>query len=231
MTLLGDTYANGYAASRERFERDTAEHEMTILHDDGLYRHLRFQKPGTSIYWYDIVTWPGRLVICGDCEDYMFSRIRDMFEFFAGERQTPGINPSYWSEKLQGPGRDKGRSFSHDALRAVVAGWLEQVTDAEDLRLREQIALANELEARVLYDPEYGCEVDDERTAFRLLGEFEWHDPENYPDRHRYGKRGHTIYDPYDYDLRDYDWSFLWCCWAIVRGIERYRQVTAAVAR
>lgn len=30
-----------------RFARDTAQHEMTVLHDDGLYRHLRFQRT----YW------------------------------------------------------------------------------------------------------------------------------------------------------------------------------------
>lgn len=225
-----DTYDGGYATSRERFESDTAEHKMTILHDDGLYRHLRFQKPGTSIYWFDIVTWPGRLVICGDCEDYMFSRLTDMFEFFAGARQAPGINPHYWSEKLQGPGRDRGRSFSWDALRATVIEWFEQISDSEDLRLREQIALAEALEERVLHDPVYACQVDDEREAHRLLGEFEWHDPENHPDRHRYGREGLRIYEPYDYDLRDYDWSFLWCCWAIVWGIGQYRQATVAAA-
>jgi hypothetical protein len=225
--MTRDTYEGGYAQSRERFERDTADHEMTILHDDDLYRHLRFQRPGSSIYWFDIVTWPGRLVICGDCEDYMFSRLTDMFEFFAGERQAPGINPHYWSEKLQGPGRDPGRSFSWDALRAVVIEWFEQISEREDLRLREQIALADALEAKVLHDPSYACQVDDENTAFRLLGEFEWHDPENHPDRHQYGRMGLQIYDPYDCDLRDYDWSFLWCCWAIVRGIEQYREALA----
>jgi hypothetical protein len=26
-----------------RFAKDTATHRMTVLHDDGLYRHLRFE--------------------------------------------------------------------------------------------------------------------------------------------------------------------------------------------
>ena len=29
----------------ERFKRETAGHQMTVLHDDGLYRHLRFMNP------------------------------------------------------------------------------------------------------------------------------------------------------------------------------------------
>src|ERR1039457_99476 len=109
-------------AARERFERDTAEHEMTVIHDDGLYRHLRFQKPGSWIYGYDIVTWPGYLAITGDAGEYMFARLPDMFEFFAGNDR---INPQYWAEKLRGPGYDTARIYSYQALRDGVAQWLE----------------------------------------------------------------------------------------------------------
>ena len=52
--------------SRERFAKDTATHAMTILRDDGLYRHLRFKRPNTSSYYFDIITWPGYLAITGD---------------------------------------------------------------------------------------------------------------------------------------------------------------------
>ena len=41
------------------FAEDVAEHELTVRRDDGLYRHLRFQKPGTWIYGFDLITWPG----------------------------------------------------------------------------------------------------------------------------------------------------------------------------
>ena len=85
---------------REHFESATAEHTVEAVRDDGLYRHLRCQKPGTWIYGFDIVTWPGYLAFVGDVGDFVFSRTRDMFEFFRG--QAP--NPDYWSEKLQGPG-------------------------------------------------------------------------------------------------------------------------------
>lgn len=29
------------------FLKDIADHRMTVLRDDGLYRHIRFQEPGT----------------------------------------------------------------------------------------------------------------------------------------------------------------------------------------
>ena len=37
-------------ASKKAYEavlKYTAEHELTVLHDDGLYRHLRINTPGT----------------------------------------------------------------------------------------------------------------------------------------------------------------------------------------
>lgn len=88
--------------SRERFERDTAEHQMTVRHDDGLYRHLRCQRPGSWTYGFDIVTWPGYLAVTGDMGDFTFARTADMFEFFRVDGGR--INPDYWSEKLKGPG-------------------------------------------------------------------------------------------------------------------------------
>jgi hypothetical protein len=69
--------------ARRRFEAETARHGMIILHDDGVYRHLRFMdEKGSSLYWYDLVTWPGSLAFNGDYGSFVFSRSRDMFEFF-----------------------------------------------------------------------------------------------------------------------------------------------------
>lgn len=74
------------------------DHVLTVLRDDGLYRHLRVGKPGTRIYQFDLVTWPGFLYVGGDIEDYVFSRVADMFDFFGGSAE---INRPYWAEKLQ----------------------------------------------------------------------------------------------------------------------------------
>jgi len=51
---------------KERVGNDLAEHVVTVLHSDGLYRHWRCQKPGTGMMGFDIVTWPGSLCFTGD---------------------------------------------------------------------------------------------------------------------------------------------------------------------
>lgn len=96
--------------SIERFSKDTATHEMTVLRDDGVYRHLRFKGPGSSAYCFDLVTWTGHLAITGDMGANMFCRLDDMFEFFRTDRLHGGhtINPGYWSEKLQCAGERDG---------------------------------------------------------------------------------------------------------------------------
>jgi hypothetical protein len=205
--------------ARERFIGDTAEHEMTVLHDDGLYRHLRFKRPDESFYWFDLITWPGVLVISGDVGAYTFSRLEDMFEFFAGSRAHGfgdaqwGINPGYWAEKLRGPANMPtdvlARTYSEDKFKALVRGWAEEVSgqipadDGETLLGAMQDALA---------DPD--GYLAHESEARRLL--------------HEFNHKGYVIADSWEWDLREFDWSYLWCCWAIVWGIEQYRAVKAA---
>lgn len=209
MTTTADTYESGYAKSRERFEQETRDHRMEVLHDDGLYRHLRFAEPGGSFYWYDLVTWPGRLVACGDCGDYMFARLRDMFEFFEGGRGQ--INPHYWGEKLQGPrpGREGAKSYSEDVFKACVVEWVDDT--ASDMDAGEATSLREAVDRDVLNDDDGYLASEDE--ARRRLNDFE--------------HRGCRFVDTFEWDLCEYDWSYLWCCWAIVRGIEQYRAAKA----
>lgn len=61
----------------ERFLKDVSEHELTVLHEDGLYRHLRFARPNSGQYHFSIVTWPGYLAYTGD----MRRRLRDIVCF------------------------------------------------------------------------------------------------------------------------------------------------------
>ena len=39
----------------ERFLQDVANHQMKILRDDGLYRHLNFQRADNIFNWFEIV--------------------------------------------------------------------------------------------------------------------------------------------------------------------------------
>ncbi|WP_435336104.1 hypothetical protein [Klebsiella pneumoniae] len=102
-----------------RFLIDTAFHRLEIIRDDGLYRHLRMQQPGTSCYYYDVITWPGYLTVTGDMGTWTFSRIADMFDFFGA--WEGGINTHYWAEKLEAGAGCSAREmlakeYDHDAF-------------------------------------------------------------------------------------------------------------------
>ena len=52
--------------AHEGFLKATSAHELTVIRDDGIYRHLRVGKPDTGMWHWQIVTWPGHLAITGD---------------------------------------------------------------------------------------------------------------------------------------------------------------------
>lgn len=190
-----------------RFARDTAEHQMTVLRDDGLYRHLRFR--GDRIfYWFDLITVPGTLIFQGDGQSYVFSRTEDMFEFFRGP--VGRINPQYWAEKLTSTrhGREGVKIYDEKLFRQRViesfadSVQYEGVPRGTGRALREQV-LDNE-------DGMLGFELE----ARQVLDAFE-HD-------------GFRFADTWEWDFRDYDWWFLWACQAIVWGIVCYDAGTTA---
>lgn len=190
-----------YPEIAARFARETSAHRMTVLHDQGLYRHLRFRSANTSEYWFDLVTWPGRLAMCGDVgDDYVFSRLPDMFEFFRADRRW-GINPHYWAEKLGG-GRRSVKEYSEQLLRQRV---IEQfVEDAKWGGVPAGTGKA--LRTWVLNE-----DLSDEHEARNVLEDFAF--------------QGYEFKDVWEWDFRDYDHSFLWACHAIVWGIARYDRV------
>lgn len=192
-----------------RFKADTAKHQMTVLHNDGLYRHLRFAapKPNSWIHWFEIVTWPGHLAITGDMESFsvkadadtfMHARIPDMFEFFRGK----GINPTYWAQKVSGGAGVK--AFSRDEFISEV---LDYIKDSATPGLRDEVT------EEIFGDQSIGCS----RTAHAALYDFE--------------HKGFRFDDTSELDFERFTPHYLWCCHAIVWGIRQYdaarKQVTA----
>lgn len=126
---------NPYAEAYAGFLRETQGHRLTVLHEDGVYRHLRVQAPGTRMWSWDITTWPGHLATSGDIADgHMFAREYDMLDFFASAGRgddgyysdgAPSIDVRYWAEKLCG-----GRS--HDVKSFSEREFLSQVRDHLD---------------------------------------------------------------------------------------------------
>jgi hypothetical protein len=206
-------YQQLLAESKARFTSDTTDHEMTVLHDDGLYRHVRFAEPGTGMYSFNLITWPGYLTICGDMPvtALTFRRLDDMFAFF---RQAD-INPGYWAEKLCS-GRDAATGYSEGKFRLLVD---ERVTDAveadpelepvDEDRPGLVAAVAAALEDE--YDPSY------EETAREFLQRFTY----DYTDSAA-RQQCFQFRDTWEWDLTEYDWSFLWACHAIRWGVEQY---------
>lgn len=185
----------------EQFTRDTAKHEMLVLHDDRLYRHLRFKAPDRSTYWFELVTWPGCLAIRGDMDGFAFSRIEDMFEFFRGNR----INPGYWAEKLISEGTRRGTmAYSEADFRKSITEWAAE--NAE-----EYPGLMEAVEDQI-----FGADIWHEQGAMEAVNEFEFN-----------GAR----YDAYGESFNDYTYQFLWCCHAIQWGIAQYDAARKSVTR
>ena len=188
-------------------------HEMTILHDDGLYRHLLFKSPDTSCYWFELVTWPGRLSIHGDLGDaFTFARVPDMFTFFRRHE----INPVYWSEKLDG-GRGPAMVHSGDLFERNVWNYVRGNTEGRP-------GLAKAVQAHFFGQmSEY--DVSSPEQARSALESFEypgWDGPDGAPP--------FSFGDAWEWDSRDWDWTFLWACHAIVFGIARYDEAKQAGA-
>lgn len=192
-----------FAASAARFAADTRGHTMTVLLDDGLYRHVRFSSNsrGYGEYWFDLITWPGCLTIRGDYGDaYTFSREPDMFPFFRSRRG--GINAHYWAQKLD-RGTDSVKTYSEDLFRQlVVEHFVESVQYSDAPR-----GLGKEIRAEILNQ-----DLTDEREARDLLESFEY--------------EGFEFHDVWEWSFGDWDRSFLWACHAIVWGIGRYDKVS-----
>jgi hypothetical protein len=184
------------------FAVNTAGHELTILHDDGLYRHIRMGKPDTGLYRYELITWPGHLAVGGDMDYYVFSRVLDMFTFFRGRE----INPHYWSEKVKDGGRERTREHSEDAFKARVMEELKHLP-APNLTTEQREARAELLERMADGDAHHP------ETARELLADAE---------------RAGLFSDTWEWNFADWDYHFVYCLHAIVAGIKAYDEAKAA---
>ncbi len=224
----------------EDFQRDVAGHEMAVLRDDGLWRHLRFARPDRGAYWFEIVTWPGGLAVCGDNGGgYVFRRCDDMFSFFRANGHDAGINPGYWSEKLAG-GREHVREYSTDVLAEIVgehvavyegrypqllaayAKELQRWTDAPREQrwpaglVREPFEPITPAAVRErIADADGDGWLEDENSARSVLIELE---------------RAGVVRGTFEWNLTEWSGVFLWFCRAIAWGIARYDEARRDLA-
>lgn len=195
----------------DQFLKDVATHQVQVLRDDGVYRHVRFARPGTRCMSFDLVTWPGYLAYSGDMGDFMFTRLHDMFEFF---RQKPGnlfgeVDRRYWAEKCVSHDRSGITEYTPDLFKANIARWVDEYIEnnIDDVD-------ADLLRAEVDGDVLYHC--DEEQAAHAAARDFEFN--------------GRAVFqDFWEVNCREFTLRFTWCCHALAWGIAQYDALTTEV--
>lgn len=204
--------------SIEQFSKDTATHEMTVLRDDGVYRHLRFKKPSSSSYYFDLVTWPGLLAITGDMGSNLFCRLDDMFAFFRTDRgHGSGINPGYWNEKLICDGeRDGAKEFDEEAFTRVIneyrTEWMRQMKESKSSK-EDRRELWQDVEDEVLNAiSDYGENATTKAYEFSK----------------KYNGVTYQFDDLFEHSFKKFTFHYIWRCRAIAWGIEQYDKLKAS---
>ncbi|MGE4198639.1 MAG: hypothetical protein AB7G11_16130 [Phycisphaerales bacterium] len=198
----------------ESFLRDVSRHQMTVFHEDGVYRHLRFRQSDTWNMGFDLVTWPGYLCYTGDMGCYTFARLRDMFAFFREDSPSKdgllSISPRYWAEKCQAMDRTSGiQEYEPETFRSDIRRWIDDLAEYEDDKERVQ-RIREAVERDVIPHAD-----DGEHEAYRIAAMFECED---------------FFFDNlHEANFREYTHHYLWCCHAIVWGIRQYDAAKATV--
>ena len=196
--------------SAERFSADTEGFEMTVLHDEGVYRHLRFKHPEQSMYWYDLVTWPGCLTFHGDMGTWTFAREHDMaLQFFSEQGYA---NASYWSEKLQGGGGQRGAQvFSPERFREHIREEYRQHIEARGISADAE--LWQDIHQTFMDD----WAPEDQSTCITTAQGYVW------PRHFAPGPEAFSMPDAWEWDCMVWDHAFLWACQGIRAGLALYR--------
>lgn len=188
-----------YEPTEEQFLKDVSQHTMTVLLDQGVYRHISFSRCDSRVYKFDLITWPGYLCICGDMGEYVFARNRDMFVFFRNEL----INPGYYGEKLQAV--DKRCGFEEHDPDSFRESIMDKVNTYIFESKYEKKSVIAEIENDVL------CYIDDE---YKVRDEAAMFSSTACP---RF-----ELEDIFDIRAKKYTYQYIWCLRAILWGIGNY---------
>jgi hypothetical protein len=190
-----------------RFQSDVADHVVSVLRDDGLYRHLRCRRGDSYTYGFDIVTWPGYLCYTGDMGCFVFTRLPDMFGFFRGRREAM-VDRGYLAEKCVAADKSDGvREYSESMFtRAVRSDYDAYAEDLDDV---DQKDMWSEIEAEVIPRAADGLQLAVQAAL-------------DYVYRSHDGCQHIVFSDFWEHRLEDYTSRFWWCCYAIPWAIEHY---------
>lgn len=202
-----------YRTTQESFLKDVARHQIAILRDDGVYRHIRFKQPDTSDQYFDLITWPGHLCYTGDMGTYVFTRTNDMFDFFRSSNSLEqlNINPPYWSEKLIAiDGSSSGGAateFDHEKFKRIIN--LYRVTW---MRYGKREGRLSKEERRELWEA-----VDDQ-----VLNRMDDYGETILRDAHEFQHGDYSFYELFEHSFTRIKNRMIWCCFALTWGILKY---------
>lgn len=185
--------------TKQIFLEDVKDHQMYRLRDFNVERHLRFKKPETNCMSFDLITWPGHLCYTGDMGTYVFKRLPDMFEFFrtkSNEVDKISVNLNYWAEKCIAIDSGIGiTEYSKNAFRSRITERLDADEVWPELRQTVQREILENI-------------PDNEYEARDVVNNFAY--------------EGFTFQDFWEANLHEYTYRYIWCCYAIVWGIQKY---------
>jgi hypothetical protein len=215
--------------TEQEFLNEVREHQLIVICDDGVNRHLRFKRPGTSCMHFDLITWPGYLCYTGDMGTYVFRRLEDMFEFFRTDADsawlkskgmTLGINLGYWTEKLVAVDGNRGggkvKEFDVDKFKRVINEYRVQW-----MRNAKADATLDKEGRRELWeavDDEVLCHTEDGGERAQIAAYDFCHDPHANPKK----PYGWSFQDLFEHDFTEFTHSIVWCSYALAWGIKAY---------
>ena len=191
----------------EKFLDDVKHHEITVYQNNGVYRHLTFEKPGGCYHSFNITTFPHHLVITGNMGALIFFHSHyDLFDFFRNEDLK--ITPDDWAKQIESTSYEvKINSYSEfdiDKTKKLARKYLDDYLKNIALSHDEKSNLLAEFNRKIL------C-AEDEWKIVDAIRSFEL--------------------DNFDFeyfcweDCRTHRYDYIWLCYAIVWGIKKFDEL------
>lgn len=196
------------------FLKDVNQHQIDILHEDGIYRHIRFKNPNTMCQYFDLVTYPNYLVYSGDMGHFVFCRTTDMFDFFRvanprADKSKIYVNLGYWSEKLVAPSPDKAEEFVKEIFERKIMEYLISW-------IRENKYKTTKESRRELWEDVVDSVIGADEARIQFAA---------YDFSHFIDGIDFCFYDLFEVHANRYTHRFTWCCYAIAWGIKQYDEL------
>lgn len=213
MTSMKDQLAK----SLQRFTSEVRDHKMTVLHHDGVYRHLRFMDPRNSAYWFELHTGPHFLLFRGDGESYVFSNgDQDIFRSFRHSIHNNGSlrpDPGYWTQKLASA--EQAEKWEQETFQEDLEAQITYMVEAEIVSKENEQRFRDEVESHLMYEDLHSADL-----AVKCLMEFEFDADESDPE-----VRADTLFEEcweWVTKCTEYDWWYLWALHGILWGVRQY---------